>query len=259
MLVLRNFMKHRILVSNIGYARDIDGALLTHFIRSHRHFYTTYYTQKTSLDTYLEIVKKLKPDICCMIEIDSGSFTSGGFNQFEYLIDSVYPFRDISSKYAIGGKLSNFFMTQGKSNGFMANREYEFERLYLSIGSKRLVYRIVLEKGLVLFFTHLSLKKIVRRQQMKELRIIADKENCDVIIAGDFNILAGIDEIDVFTGDGCYQLLNNPEEGTFSLFGKHYLLDLCIVSKSIVTQTSLQIIDQPFSDHDGLFIMVEKS
>lgn len=252
-------MQHRILVSNLGYARDIDGTLLPHISRGFRHFRTATRIQISSLDAYRAIVQSAQPDLCCMLEIDTGSFTSGWFNQFEYLSDPSYPYRDVCSKYSIDGALSRFILTKGKSNGFMAKRSYAFERLYLSQGSKRLIYRIVLEEGLALFFTHLSLKNNTRSQQLKELRMLADKEAGDVLIAGDFNILAGIDELNIFLGDKQYQLLNNPQQGTFTLFGKHYLLDICVASSRIAAYTKLQIIDQPFSDHDALFIVIEKT
>lgn len=251
-------MMHRILVSNLGYARDIDGTMLAHLRKSYRHLHTPPLLQKISLDTYKKIVEETNPDICCMIEIDTGSIASGGFDQFAYLAHPDYPVRDVVSKYAVKSRLANFWATRGKCNGFMAKHPYEFERIYLSFGSKRLLYRIVLEEGVVLFFTHLALKSDIRKQQIDELRMLADRETGDVLIAGDFNILAGLEELDVFTKDGRYELLNDSAHGTFTLFGKHYLLDICLVSRHTTARTSLQIIDQPFSDHDALLITVSK-
>jgi hypothetical protein len=193
-----------------------------------------------------------------MMEIDTGSFTSGGFDQFGYLVNAAYPLRDVCSKYAPNAWLGQFAPTRGKSNGFMAKQPHVFERLYFSRGSKRLLYRIALEEGLTLFFTHLSLTHDVRTHQLQELRTLADKETDDVVIAGDFNILAGLDELKIFISDGRYQLLNSPEQSTFTLFGKHYLLDICLVNTAAAAHTSLHIIDQPFSDHDALLITVEK-
>lgn len=253
-----NTMMHRILVSNLGYARHIDGTIWAHLRHAYRHFRTPVAIQKASLDAYKKIIEEAGPDICCMIEIDTGSPTSSGFDQFDYLTCADFPYRDVVSKYAVGSELADAWLTRGKSNSFMANRPYGFERHYLSLGSKRLLYRIMLEEGLVLYFTHLSLKSEVRLQQIKELRSFADKETGDVLIAGDFNILAGLGELEAFTGDGRYQLLNDSSQGTFTLFGKHYLLDICIASSHTVPRTSIEIIDQPFSDHDALLITVQK-
>jgi endonuclease/exonuclease/phosphatase family metal-dependent hydrolase len=251
-------MMHRILVSNLGYARGLDGSVIAHFRHIQRHFRTPMAFQKTALDAYKKIVEETNPDICCMIEIDTGSSTSCGFDQFEYLAHADYPLRDVVCKYAVNSKLASFRLTRGKSNGFMASRPYNFTRHYLSRGSKRLLYRIELEEQLVLYFTHLSLKAETRIQQMKELRALADKEEGDVLIAGDFNILAGLSELKIFTGDGRYTLLNDSAHGTFTLFGKHYLLDICLATSHTVARTSIQVIDQPFSDHDALLITVEK-
>ena len=251
-------MMHRILISNLGYARDIDGTMLAHLLHSYRHFRTPISLQKASLDAYKKIIEDTKPDLCCIIEVDTGSPTSGGFDQFEYLTHTDYPLRDVVSKYAPNSRLCEFWMTRGKSNGFMEKRPYDYKRIYLSLGSKRLLYRIVLEEGLVLFFTHLSLKKEVRLHQIKELRSLADKEVGDVLIAGDFNILAGLRELEIFTGDGRYQLLNDSSQGTFTLFTKHYLLDICLATSNVAARTSIAIIDQSFSDHDALLITVDR-
>jgi endonuclease/exonuclease/phosphatase family metal-dependent hydrolase len=141
----------------------------------------------------------------------------------------------------VKSKLSKLPLTRGKCNGFMARRPYPFQLLYLSHGSKRLLYRIVLEEGLTLYFTHLALGKRTRTLQLKELRGLADNEPGDVLIAGDFNILAGLEELD-----------------TFTLMGRHYLLDLCIASRGAAAHTKVRIIDQPFSDHDALLVEVER-
>jgi endonuclease/exonuclease/phosphatase family metal-dependent hydrolase len=250
-------MKHRILVSNLGYARGIDGTLLQHMRQSYNHVCTPRGYQKRALDAYKQIMRSSDPDICCMVEIDTGSVGSCGLNQFDYLADQTYPVRDVIGKYAEGSKLT--WTRRGKSNGFIAKHPYNFQRLYLSHGSKRLLYRIVLEEGLVLFFTHLSLKRQVRIQQITELRALADKEEGEVLIAGDFNIFAGLEELEHFTGDGKYTLLNDKSEGTFTLFGRHYLLDICMASSLLVPRTSIEIIDQPFSDHDALLVTVDKA
>ncbi len=244
------------MISNLGYARDIDGSWLAHLTRSRRHIYTSHAVQKAALESYRCIVQKTKPDLCCLIEVDTGSFTSGGLNQFAYLAEG-WPVTDVSSKYAPGSKLGMYGPTQGKCNGFMARHPYSFERLYFSRGSKRLLYRIALEEGLVLFFTHLALGQKTRTQQLKELRALADREAGEVLIGGDFNILAGLGELDVFLGDSKYCLMNDPECSTFTLMGRHYLLDLCIASRKIVPHVSLSIIDQPFSDHDMLLVNVD--
>jgi endonuclease/exonuclease/phosphatase family metal-dependent hydrolase len=250
-------MQHRILISNLGYARHIDGTLLAHLLRSRRHLHTSQAIQKASLDAYKQIVQETRPDLCCLIEIDTGSFTSGGLNQFEYLANG-FSLRDVSSKYAEGSKLAHFALTKGKCNGFMAARPYPFNRLYFSRGSKRLVYRIELEPALTLLFTHLALGQETRTQQLKELRALADLETGETLIAGDFNILAGLGELSVFVDDGRYTLLNHPERSTFTLFGRHYLLDLCLASAGAAPYAALQVINQPFSDHDALLVSLNR-
>lgn len=244
----------RILVSNIGYARGLDGGLVPHLLHSYRNVSTTVARQKKALDQYLAMVRKYDPDLCCIIEVDTGSLSSHWFNQFSYLCHHPYAHHDVTVKYVEGSRMAKYALTRGKSNGFMCKHPVEFSKQFFSCGSKRLVYRLELGEGRVMFFTHLALGEKTRTMQLKELRALADQEKGEVLIAGDFNILAGLEELDILVGDGRYELLNKPEDRTFRLFGNRYLLDICVASAALAKKAKLEIIDQPFSDHDALLI-----
>src|SRR5690606_19729847 len=104
------------------------------------------------------------------VEIDKGSLDSAYFNQLEALASEHYPFFDIENKYGPTSRLRQMRLTKGKSNGFLAKASFPYEKIYFTSGTKRLIYKIMLEPGLTLFFAHFSLKKAVRVQQLLQIR-----------------------------------------------------------------------------------------
>lgn len=246
---------YKILLSNLGYARGIDGNLFDHMRYAHRHFYCPPEVQKSSLRQLSKLIAREDPDICCFVEIDKGSFTSGGFNQLQELIDEKYRFFDIESKYGPTSQLRSFFITKGKSNAFLAKQAFQYEKIHFACGVKRLIYKISLDKNLTLFFAHFSLNKSVRAKQILEIEELIKATKGEVIFLGDFNILTGMQEIAPLLDRG-HILLNREDDPTFT-FHKHKLvLDLCICSKGIAGHADLKVIPQPYSDHAALMLEV---
>ena len=244
---------HRILLSNLGYARGISGRLVHHLFYVHRHFYCSPEIQKKCLKQLMEIIEHEDPDICCFVEIDKGSLSTGMYNQFEGLMNEKYAFFDIENKYGKASPLRRFFMTSGKSNAFTAKRKVEYEKIYFSYGAKRLAYKIRLEEGLTLFFAHFSLQRAVRARQLAEAHDWMKTEKGEVIFLGDFNILEGVGELDPVLRDEEFVLLND-DEPTFFFHTRELTLDLCIASRGIARSIDVKIIPQPYSDHAALVV-----
>lgn len=244
----------KILLSNLGYARGISGELGHHFKYGHRHFYCPPDVQKKSLQLLRDIVTKEDPDICCFVEIDKGSFTSGGFNQLEELLDAKYPVFDIENKYAPNSNLRKFFITRGKSNAFMSKHEFSHEKIYFTQGTKRLIYKIYLDNNTTLFFAHFSLTKRIRTAQILEVKQLMNKEQGQVIFLGDFNILNGLSELSPLLKETSFTLLNREADHTFTFHKRKLVLDLCICSKTLIGNAELKVIPQPFSDHAALLL-----
>ncbi len=247
-------MPFKVLFSNIGYARGIDGTLWQHFCRFNRHFYCSISLQQEVLMQLKGIIADNKPDICCFVEIDEGSVHSARFNQIKYLIDDDYRHYDIADKYGPGNWLAGLPLHFGKSSAFMSRMNYPFEKLYFTTGSKRLIHRVVLPNGVMLYFTHFSLQKKVRQQQFAELRKLIDAQGVPVIIMADFNIMQGFTELKPFLDGADLTVMNDEKEPTFRLHRTTKALDLCICSKSIADKMELKIIHQPFSDHAALLV-----
>ncbi len=245
---------YKILLSNLGYARGISGKFSHHVRYLHRHFYCSPTVQQQALGQLGTLIAREDPDICCFVEIDKGSFTSGGYNQLHALIDAKYAYADIENKYGPTSQLRSFFVTRGKSNGFMAKQDFPHERIYFRHGTKRLVYKIMLEPGLTLFFSHLSLNRSVRRAQLIEVRELMAGASGEAVFLGDFNILTGLAELSPLLDHSGIVLLNQVDVPTFTFHKRKLLLDLCFCSAGLAASSRLTVVPQAYSDHAALVL-----
>lgn len=247
----------KILLSNLGYARGINGCLIHHMRYAHRHVMCSELVQRQSLDQLAAIMEYESPDICCFVEIDSGSFDTRRFNQLAHLLTDDYPYYDVENKYGQGSILRTLAFTRGKSNAFISRKAHPYEKIYFTHGTKRLIYKISIRDELTLFFAHFSLKKAVRQQQLLQTRDLMHDTQGEVIFMGDFNVLTGLDELKPLTHDEGLVLLNQPDAPTFTFHKRKLVLDLCLCTPAIAQHTSLRIIPQPYSDHAALLAEVQ--
>lgn len=247
-------MVRRILFSNIGYAKGIDGSLEQHVRLFGRHFYAPLLHQQQVLGQLKSIISREDPDICCFVEVDSGSLHSANYNQLEALLDEKYPVHDVAGKYGDDSWLSRAIFHKGKSNAFVSKTKLDFERRYFTHGTKRLIYHLKLPGQVDLFFAHFSLERKVRVRQFAEMQALVKACKGEVIILADFNIMYGFSELAPLLKDTGLCVLNKENEYTF-MFHKHELtLDLCLCSPRLAERAQLRVIDQPFSDHDALLL-----
>ncbi|MAM35260.1 MAG: hypothetical protein CMH28_09315 [Micavibrio sp.] len=250
-------MSYRILFSNIGYARGIDGSLKQHITRATRHLYCSLPTQELVIGQLKEIIKTNTPDICCFVEIDKGSLLSGNYNQIEALIDHEYAFHAVSGKYGQGSLRQHIPFYKGKSNGFITKEKLPFKQINFKYGAKKLLYAVSLPDDITLLFAHFSLRYSTRQKQFEEIKRIRHQFGEKVILLADFNILKGISELDSFSEKDSFRLLNDPDQPTFIFHRRRLLLDLCLYTPALEGKLELDIIPQPFSDHAALLVEVK--
>lgn len=247
----------RILLSNIGYARGIGGSVRDHSRYFYRYLWCSPETQSAALARLRQIIAREQPDVCCLVEIDQGSLNTAWVNQIRHLIDADYAYFDVENKYGRYSLLRHMAIAGGKSNAFLAREPLEFEKSWLTVGVKRLVYRIRLRDDLHLFFAHFSLRHGRRRLQFRQLaRLVAETEG-EVIVMGDFNIFRGNEEIAPLLEETGLQLMDGQGAPTFRFSDRELILDLCMVSPRLRDAARLQVLDQPFSDHNALLLDVE--
>jgi endonuclease/exonuclease/phosphatase family metal-dependent hydrolase len=247
-------MAFKILFSNIGYARGIDGSLWQHICRFNRHFYCSIPLQQKVLIQVRDIMHAEKPDLCCFVEVDQGSYHSDNFNQINFLRDDDYRYFDVAEKYGPNSWLGRMPLHIGKSSAFVARQELAFERRYFSSGSKRLIHEVSLPDGIRLFFTHFSLHQKVRARQFREMRKLVEERKGPVIVLADFNIMRGFSELGPLLQGTDLKVLNRETDYTFTLHRMNWALDLCLYSAPLDGKLSLQIVPQPFSDHAALLV-----
>ncbi len=248
-----------ILMGNLGYLRGIDGGLSNHFRYAYRHLYCSRVVQEACLRQVVGLMARERPDICCFVEIDKGSAGLRPFNQLEALVSGQYPFFDIENKYGPLSRLRSLPLTRGKSNGFIARREYAYEKIFFTHGTKRLIYKITIEPGVTLFFAHFSLKKKVREAQLLQTRQIVKETPGDVILLGDFNIHSGFGELAPLLHESGLVLLNREDVPTFRFHNLRLPLDLCLCSQALASRLQLQVIPQPYSDHEALLLTLAQA
>jgi len=246
----------KIIFSNLGYAKGISGSLLHHLRYLGRHLYTSPFAQNAVLKQFRKIIEDEVPDVCCLVEVDQGSFHSAYYNQIRALMDDVYHFHDVAHKYGERSWLNHAPLHRGKSNALLARAIYPFKRLYFSYGSKRLIYRVDLPQNTTLFFAHFSLQRKVRALQMVEMRALALACNGPVIILADFNIMQGFQELRPLIEGTDLTVLNDENVPTFTFHRRTMALDLCICSQQLAAQAQLKVVPQPFSDHAALLVEV---
>lgn len=244
----------RIFFGNLGYGRGINGQLSSHIRYLHRHFYCPRNVQELVIRQVAEVIEREDPDICCFVEIDSGSPISSNFNQMTALVNEKYSYFDIENKYGLKSPLRKSTFTRGKSNAFLSKKAFPHEKIYLHKGAKRLVYKVTLRDDLTLFFAHFSLNKAVRMEQLQQARQLMRACKGEVIFMGDFNILSGFSELNHLLEGGELVLLNREDSPTFTFHTRASVLDLCICSRSLMDKAELKVIPQPYSDHAALLL-----
>ncbi|MBN8531291.1 MAG: endonuclease/exonuclease/phosphatase family protein [Alphaproteobacteria bacterium] len=243
-----------ILMGNLGYLRGINGCLAHHVRYAHRYFYCPPSVQEACIRQVVGIMAREQPDLCCFVEIDKGSTGLANFNQLEKLVSERYRFFDIENKYGPLSRLRSLPLMRGKSNGFLATRKLPYEKIHFTHGTKKLIYKILIEPGITLFFAHFSLIANVRAQQLLQMRELVRETPGEIILMGDFNTHNGFGELAPLLHENNLVLLNKEDEPTFRFHNFRLPLDLCICSQAVAGRAELKVVPQPYSDHEALLL-----
>lgn len=246
----------KILMSNLGHLRGINGSLTHHILFAHRHFYCSATIQEQVWRQLTQVIRVEHPDLCCFVEIEQTAFHQANFSLLADIAGELYPFFDIENKYSHASRLRTFPMTRGKSNAFLAKQHFPYEKIHFSHGTKRLIYKIKLVPAITLFFAHFSLNRKVRAQQLQEVRELIDGTPGEAIFLGDFNILGGFKELEPLLHNDLV-LLSSNEHPTFTFHFFRKVLDICICTKNIAPHCHLRVIPQPYSDHAALVLEID--
>lgn len=158
------------------------------------------YLKRTTcnLECIVSFIESVKPDIIGLIEVDSGSFRSEQVSQADVIARQLGFSYVAESKYGSQPMVNKVPVLNKQGNALITNRDIENHTFhYFREGFKRLVIEVKLPE-LTVFLVHLSLTFRKRQYQLERLHKIIQNANGPVIVAGDFNVLWGSRELELF-------------------------------------------------------------
>ncbi len=207
----------------------------------------------------IAFLKKKKPDILALIEVDRGSFRSRfqdvpqffehqlGLTSF---VDMVkYPFVSFL-------RLFHFIpVLRDQSNALLSKYKlYDIKHHLLHEGTKRVVIEASVNcpKKLTIFVVHLALGAKARTKQLDELANLIKKKKNPVMLMGDFNVFHGRHELDHLIKKthltDSFEMDYSKIKFTEPVFHPTRRLDYILVSKEIKVH-DYEILQVKFSDH----------
>ena len=239
---------YKILLFNFGYARGWDGSLKSFFKTFHRLPFQFFSQRKKELEKLKKIIDREKPDLILISEIESKKCKN-------FIENLGYFFNDMSVKYGEKSLYRKIPAWHNNSNAFFSKEKIDFEKLYFSEGAKKLIYKLKLPfQNTTLFFAHFSLVDKTRKRQIKEIDKMSKKFSSK-IIAGDFNLLTGLNELDEIIQKNNFKL--SSKDFTYPSYKPQKAFDLFLISANLKFKTKI-LKNEKFSDHLPVILEVEK-
>ncbi|MBW2476035.1 MAG: endonuclease/exonuclease/phosphatase family protein [Deltaproteobacteria bacterium] len=225
----------RLLLYNIRYA---TGPKVHHYMRpSHKH-----------LSRIAAFIGQLEPDIVGLIEVDQGSYRTGGQNQVELLAAALGHYHSHSVKYGLKSFWRHVPIIKMQANAFLARDRIRNETFhYFDKGMKRLVIELELDH-VVFYLVHLALGARARHSQLNALYNLVKNTQKPFVVAGDFNTLWGEREIDLFLAATGLQNANAGWLPTYPSKNPNRHLDFVLYSQGIQVR-DCQVPNTTLSDH----------
>ena len=150
------------------------------------------------LDRLTDFIREQAPDVCGLIEVDTGSIRSRMVNQAETIATALGYDSSYQVKYGESSVNHLLPIVRKQGNALLAAPTIHNERFhFFDTGIKKLVIELELE-DCAIFLVHLSLKYRHRHLQLRHLYDLIRTTKKPVIVAGDFNTFWGNDEIYLF-------------------------------------------------------------
>jgi len=186
-----------------------------------------------NLHKIAEFLRPYAPDIIGLIEVDFGSLCSGNVHQSALLAEDLGHYHVYESKYASDSVMKKLPIARKQGNAFLTSERivtHDFH--YFEQGVKRLVIELELEKCII-FLVHLSLHYRHRQNQLHQLYELFKAAKKPYIVTGDFNVLWGDNELDLFFAATGLRNANVQNEKTFPSSNPTRQLDFILYSDGI--------------------------
>jgi len=203
---------------------------------------------KPHIATITEYIRELDPDIVGLVEVDAGSFRTGKTHQAEMMAESLGHFHSYCPKYCSTTRVASLPVMKNQGNAFLAKDTIVKEKFhFFTRGVKRLVIELELE-NVIIFLVHLSLGFKARHGQLEQLSNFISNTEKPCIVAGDFNVLWGESEINLFLKATGLVDANNESLPTFPAWKPKRHLDFILHSPEIKI-SDFFVPNVEFSDH----------
>lgn len=187
----------KLICYNIEYCEGIEGIWYQYF-----KFWKIFFPPKHLDQQLVDALKRLKPDILALVEVDVGSFRSRHTDEVRFLEEGLH-FHNFTEiiKYPLQGWLRLFHhvpILDKQANAIVTKYKMKDIKYHvLHEGTKRVVIEVTVElpQKVTLLLAHLALGKRARARQIEELIKIVNEIKNPVILMGDFNTFNGEEEI----------------------------------------------------------------
>ncbi len=233
----------RLLLYNIAYGTGTTGGLQS-ILAAYRYLRTG----RGFLDHIIRFIERSKADIVGLVEIDTGSFRTGFMDQTELVARRLKHYRHCEVKYgrrSIGRRIP---ILRKQANAFFSlEKAAQSQVFYFPFGFKRMILELNLD-GIRFFLVHLALNRRMRRRQMDYLVKLAAMNPGPLVIAGDFNVFGGEEEVRSLMDTLDLYDPNSENCPTFPSGNPRFKLDYILCTKDI-RKISLEVPSVAFSDH----------
>ncbi len=187
----------KVISYNIEYCEGIPGRWYQYL-----KLWKIFFPPKDLDQKIIQFLKKLKPDILTLIEVDTGSLRSRGRDEVKFIEEAMGLKSFVEKiKYPLLGWASLFHhlpILNKQANAIISRYKLTKTKYHIfHEGTKRMVIETTVNcpKPVTLLAAHLALGGKTRAKQIKELiKIVNDIKN-PVILMGDFNTFHGESEI----------------------------------------------------------------
>lgn len=186
------------------------------------------------LDRIVEFIQSASPDIIGLVEVDSGSYRSHRKNQAQVVAEAMGHYHAYRSKYGVRSLAHRIPVMRDQGNAFIVRDSPGDVRFhYFRKGVKRLIIELE-TPDVVIFLVHLALGARARSMQLHDLYALLKTTRKPVLVAGDFNMLWGEHEIQLFLAASGLSSADPRNRPSFPSWKPFRQLDFILHSRDIV-------------------------
>lgn len=239
----------RLITYNIAYGTGSPKSMPRNILTSTRYLRTG---SRHFFDKISRFVGAYEPDILALVEVDTGSFRTGGEDQVQTLAMKLEAYRYNRVKYAANSLGRRLPILKNQSNAVLSRDGSDTVRFYdFPVGFKKLVIELV-RQDFSLWLVHLALRAKTRAAQLEYLKTLIDPAR-PFIVTGDFNTLKGERELESFSRSLSLTNPNGDFQPTFPVWRPAKQLDFVLCSPGIHID-SFRIPQIRCSDHFPLIL-----